>query len=511
MRHNNKLFLKLMLVVVTLTTSCTKYLDVNNDPNRVTDANITPELIFTQAEVAVGARQASGNFRFVNHWIGYVSANGTFAPQQNEISYNIDFSFCDPIFVNHMNVLFDLYQAKTKALASGDLPLAGASMVLSAKLFQELVDLYGNIPYSQAFQVDKYPTPAYDKAQDIYNDLQLKLDSAIGLLGETVTNNFKNADVIAHGNTTLWIKFANTMKLRLLIRQSEVSGFNPSAEIAKIQTGGGVLGAGETISVNPGYVNDVNKQNAFYANFGWSPTGTISTSSDNANNYIVTLMGNDADPRLKRFFYPVGFSGNTYKGAVYGADITGTPPSSGLSYFGPGIVGTINGANQGDGSGAAQDQWIMTSFESMFLYAEAVARGWIAGTDSVAYKAAVTESFNWLGVPNADSAAASYMANNADANYIPANIGSTPLSKATFIAYQKYLALPMIDPLEAYADLRRLNMLKNTSYISQFSGRLSNTLPVRLLYPQSEYTTNATNVNAEGTIDQFTTKLFWEP
>jgi hypothetical protein len=69
----------------------------------------------------------------------------------------------------------------------------------------------------------------------------------------------------------------------------------------------------------------------------------------------------------------------------------------------------------------------------------------------------------------------------------------------------------MIDPLEAYADLRRLNMLVNTSYISQFSGRLSNTLPVRLLYPQSEYTTNATNVNAEGTVDQFTTKLFWEP
>jgi hypothetical protein len=222
-------------------------------------------------------------------------------------------------------------------------------------------------------------------------------------------------------------------------------------------------------------------------------------------------MGNDADPRLKRFYYPVGFTGNTYKGAIYGADITTIPTSTGLSYFGPGIVGTINGSNQGDGSGAQQNQWIMTSFESMFLYAEGVARGWIAGTDSVAYKAAVTESFRWLGVPNADSAAKSYMANNADANYIPANIGSTPLSKSKFIAYQKYLALPMIDPLEAYADIRRLNMLKNTSYISAFSGRLSNTLPIRLLYPQSEYTTNATNVNAEGTIDQFTTKLFWEP
>jgi len=92
-----------------------------------------------------------------------------------------------------------------------------------------------------------------------------------------------------------------------------------------------------------------------------------------------------------------------------------------------------------------------------------------------------------------------------------ANAGVTVTSQATFITYQKYLANTMIDPLESYSDLRRLNMLSDDSYISQAPGKISNTLPVRLLYPQSEYTTNGTNVNKEGTINAFTSKLFWEP
>ena len=65
------------------------------------------------------------------------------------------------------------------------------------------------------------------------------------------------------------------MKLRLLIRQSEVAGFDPSGEMAKIVANGGVLTAGESIAVNPGYSNDVNKQNPFYSGYGWSPTGAL--------------------------------------------------------------------------------------------------------------------------------------------------------------------------------------------------------------------------------------------
>ncbi len=58
-------------------------------------------------------------------------------------------------------------------------------MILSAKVFQELVDEFGDIPYSQAFQSNIYPHPAYDKAQDIYNSLLLSLDTAITYMQQT--------------------------------------------------------------------------------------------------------------------------------------------------------------------------------------------------------------------------------------------------------------------------------------------------------------------------------------
>ena len=282
--------------------SCSKtYLDVNNDPNRVTDENVTPELIFTQAEQAVGALPPNG-YGFLDSWMGYFAPNGDFAPNQTEQTYNIDFSFGDALWQNSYNVLFDLHQSKVKALAQGNTVLAAANMILSAKVFQELVDLYGDIPYSQAFQSETYSTPAYDDDKSIYDNLLASLDTAVSYMDTAVApSSFKTADVIASGNQTKWVHFANTLRLRLLIRQSQVSGFDPSAVISKIQSSGGVLEDGEDVSVNPGYLNDVNKQSPFYANFGYDPTGVRASTSTGANNYIVSILSSSNDPRLGRF------------------------------------------------------------------------------------------------------------------------------------------------------------------------------------------------------------------
>jgi hypothetical protein len=444
----------------------------------------------------------------MNRWLGYFAANGTFAPQLDEITYSLDFSFSNGIWGNHFAVLFDLRQAERKGLATGDTALAGASIVLQAKLYQELVDLFGNLPYSQAFQTDVYPSPVYDKGQDIYNALQLRLDTAIKYLGFTAPSRFISADIIAQGKTSKWVKFANTMKLRLLIRQSEVSGFNPAAEIAKIQANPyGILKAGESIKVNPGYSNDVNKQNPFYANNGWTPGNAAANTSTDANTYIIKRLTAYGDPRLERFFYPVAFdfAHPKYAGAIYGAPNDQLPPATSLSYYGPALVGNINASNVGDGSGAAADMWIYPSYESMFLYAEAVARGWITGNAATAYNNAVIESFVYLKVPNDTASALTYLTNSSVS--FPAG---TILDQAKAIAKQKYFSLVGMDPIEVYSDLRRVNMLSDdNSYISKQANVTS--LPVRIPYPQTEYTSNSANALKEGTINVFTSKVFWQP
>lgn len=491
------------LLVVLVFAGCSKdYLDINNDPNRVTDENITPELIFTQAEEAVGGRQGSGDWGFLDNWMGYFAPNGDFAPNQVEQTYKIDFSFGDALWQRHYNVLFDLYLAKNKALSSGgDTVLAGAAMVLSADLFQQLVDLYGNIPYSQAFQSSTFPNPKYDAAQDVYNSLLASLDTAIEYLNHEVPNSFKIADIIAKGNNTLWKQFANTVRLRLLIRQSEVSGFNPAAEIAKIQSSGGLLT--DDIAVNPGYSNDVNKQSPLYSNIGYDPSGNKASTSVNANAYIIDILSNTADPRLSRFFQSVNgnYVGNAYGGAP-GTIVNG----AGSSYFGPGLIGE----DPGSGDGATQDQFIYPLYEALFLKAEAIARGWMPGDKKIAYQDAVKASFVWLGVADAINAATAYLndPDNTVANWD--SVADAGLEEQVhFITFQKYIANCGIDPLESYSDERRLHFLP-AGYISENPAAASS-LPLRLLYPQSEYTTNSVSVQEEGDIDPYSTKLFWEP
>ncbi len=512
-----KQYLLFIVVSVGITISgCKKFLDVNKDPNRVTDETVTPELIFPAGAEAAGATmvgaRASGagaktNMQWAQSWMGYQAANGDFARDNTETSYNIDFTFNDVMFQRRYDALFDLHQTEVKARVSGNNALAGAAIILNVKMFQELVDLFGNLPYSQAFNNDKTTRPAYDKQQDIYNDLQKRLDTAITFMGGTPSKKFAPADIVNHGSTAKWIKFANTLKLRLLIRQSEISGFNPATEIAKIFGAGspGVLGKGESVGVNPGYSNDLNKQSPFFANYGYTSTGNIATSSTNANAYIIGILSNNHDPRLQRFFQPIG--NGSFVGAAYGDEPGNIPAGANLSYFGPGLIGP-KGTDGKFTAGAAQDQWLMPSFGSLFLKAEAIARGWTAGDAKTAYQDAVTESFVWLGVPDAVNAATTYMSTSVIANW--ANAGATPLAKAKFIAMQKYIANCCIDAQESYSDQRRLNFLP-AGYISANPSRVSNTLPVRLQYPQSEYTSNSENVLKEGTINPLTSKLFWQP
>ena len=514
MRIINKQFLFLLISAGFLFagSSCKKsYLDVNNDPNRVTDANITAELIFPAAANEVGGIQAGNASSFLNQWVGYGAPSGGFVPQQNLISYNIDYTFGDGLFQSYYGALFDLHQTEVKALAAGDgdTALAGASIVLSVKLFQEVVDLYGDVPYSQAFNVAEHTTPAYDKSQDIYTSLLSRLDTAIAYLQVTQKSSFAPADIVNHGSEAKWIAFANTMRLRLLVRQSEVAGFDPSAQIAKIIATGGVLGAGQSVSVNPGYVNDVNKQNPYYAAEGWTPTGTQSDLATDANNYIINILSSTNDPRIARFFFPGGFdSTNGYIGNTFGDAIGNLYQANQSSYYGPALVGELNGSDVGQGF--SKDQPIYPSYESLFLYAEAVARGWITGNTNDAMAAAITESFVWLGVPDAANAAASYISSNPTITTVD-TVSATPLAKDQAVAYQKYIANTNIDPLESFLDINRLHFLTDNSYISIYSAKISNTLPLRLLYPQSEYTTNAANTPKEVIGDIFTKKLFWEP
>jgi len=148
---------------------------------------------------------------------------------------------------------------------------------------------------------------------------------------------------------------------------------------------------------------------------------------------------------------------------------------------------------------------VMSAQESLFLQAEAAARGIISGDAGTLYNAGITASFEFDQVPDADNAAATYYGQTAIA-YSTAAAGGLS-AEVTAIITQKWAALNVFGALEAFNEERRTGIPNVPTSIYQ--GANAPNQVTRVFYPFIEYSTNSTAVAAEGTIDKFSSKIFW--
>ena len=371
---------------------------------------------------------------------------------------------------------------------------------MKALHFQLLVDTYGNIPFTQALQGVTTAQPTYDDAKTVYEGVFGQLDAGLALFNEAEKQAAQGLtggnpginDIMFRGNLAKWRRFANTLKLRMLLRQSEKADRAAfiQSQLAVIKTSGyGFLRAGETAAVNPGYANSANQQNPFYATYGYKINGqpTEAYNVYRGNKYAITFYQSTNDPRLKAYYAPVGGVGSTFNGAFFG---TTTPvPNGQTSGIGPGLLQKVN-----------QDAVILSSHEALFLQAEAAQRGWITGDPKTLYQQAITESFVNVGLTAVD--AATYYGQTLN------NVGfDASGNKIEAIITQKWASLNGWSPFEAWSDYRRLGL--PAVPISLDPSTSVKQIPVRLFYPQSEYNYNGANVQAQGNINQFTSKIFW--
>jgi hypothetical protein len=148
----------------------------------------------------------------------------------------------------------------------------------------------------------------------------------------------------------------------------------------------------------------------------------------------------------------------------------------------------------------------MPACESLFLQAEAVQRGYLSGlTADSLYRSAVSESFRILGVSGPAAAAAAYTGQPDNR----VNFSLAP-DKIQVIVVQAWAAYNMIDPIESWNNWRRLGVPADLP-VSIYPGTTASHIPYRLLYPLSEYNNNSANVNAQGSINNMTSKIFWMP
>lgn len=520
MKLKNIIFASAIAFGVLVLAGCSKSkFDINSNPDDVTDESVTPSVLLPGALQATATNIAS-EWWFIGWWMGHGARSGSFQSFNEEETYK----FTNDFHASIWNTLYgnaNNYQIMiNKAQATGAGTYEAIGRIMKSHNFQMLVDIYGNIPYTDAFKGTANSTPKYDKAVDIYNAIFADLDKAIELLNDDEANDpAKNTDIAASdfafkGDRTKWKKVANTLRLRMLVHlhngvesTTVAPGVDVAAQLAKI-TSDGFLGAGESLEFNPGFSGT--KPQPYYRFFNTNEVGTGSQRDwARASEYAIGYYRYNGDPRINRFYVaPAG----GHAGIPFGTPSGSTAPiGSALSTVrGPGL----------SPNGAASEAWIITSVESLFLQAEARQRGVITSgpTAEELLNAAVTESFVWLGLTAAD--ATTYLTNNAGYPDVditaPSIVDGEPGGGMFTILSQKWFALNSIAPYEIWTDYRRSGITYGAPVEYDAGPTISVDpnaglkIPVRLFYPQNEYNYNSANVAAEGTIDVFNTKIFWD-
>lgn len=492
-----KKLLILLTVLFVLGTSCKKsFLSVDEtNPN---SASAVPANLVLPAALNNTARITTlpANYSFIFLWYGSWCVSPGYSQPSNLIQYNLLSSdYQQDWDLTYLNLGNYDYVAKNST-TDQQKPILAIAKIMKVYLFQTLVDTYGNIPYSQALKAGEgILKPTFDDQQTIYEDLVVQLDAAMDLINTTPADAVElgTADIVYGGDMSKWLKFANTLKLRILVNQSAMSGrssYISGALATTPHTSSDYIGVGEGALSNPGYVQSTDKMNPFWETF-------FKQDNSPANGIGYYMAGQDAcdfltennDPRKLLIFAPI--SGTTIKGNYFGALLLGTATNTSL--LGPGLLKAYN-----------MSAPLLTDFESLFIQAEAAQRGIISADAQALYESAVTQSIVYFGGNTADAAVYLSQAGKPLVNFTEA---TNPLET---IVTQKWIALNGVNAMPIWNDYRRTHF-PGFIHFSQDAAKLNATPPVRLLYTQNEISTNNDNVVAQGTISMFTSHIFWDP
>ncbi|MCI3937734.1 SusD/RagB family nutrient-binding outer membrane lipoprotein [Chryseobacterium aahli] len=521
---NNKFLVTILAAVLSFSaTSCTnEFLDVNDNPNAVQAENITPDLILPGAISQAYRTQAGTMMQFgnlmMNSWAGnsYTIAG----PYSREFSLSsVDNTFYRGIWEGLYPRIanFDQMEKFSNVNHKQDYYIAIAK-IMKAYYMQYIVDLYGDVPYSEAFMGQQNTTPKYDNDADIYKSLITKLEEANALIAAADEHAEKPvSDIVFHGDMDKWKALSNTIKLKMLIRMSKVTGELATYRNAKLQTLAGQTFINEEVVVNPGYTASSDDQmNPYILN--WARNA----ANQQASNYAVVVVSehmanalernrilNDAnyskfnnitDPRKSRLFTNVasvdsdGVAFTGLKGVRQG-NVPGQPgvPVNNVNTSKLGIGNFAGGASIGTWADVITENndrggVLFSAAESNLLQAEAALRWPTIFTFDPAenFNNAITANGDWLGVPTA--ATTNYLSQIATRPGL--GWTGTDTQKIEAIMTQKWIALTNINPTEMFIEYNRTGYpFTPMATTAQFPNK-----PYRLVYPNSEYAANSANV-----------------
>jgi len=453
MKNFKNIILKLGVFSLLIISSCKKsfYTDANINPNA--PPSVTPASLLSSAEGGLAYTQGGTFALFTSLFSQQIQ--GTAQQAAAYYSYIVTSQdLDDPWSTWYTNVMASCKDLMTQADAKGYNEYSGIARLLMAYSLQVNVDVWGDLPYSQAFQGVANLTPAYDKASALYSTISGLVDDGIAKLNATPGNIVPGSkdDRIYSGSAAKWIKFGHAIKARLAIHQSKNSPAMATTALSEIASSFAsnadnaqyIFGTTETSS-NPWY--QFNEERSGYVSYAGSTLASILTSLNDPRYSIYIDSANDAS----------GF---------------------GLAAYYGGLSSPVE---------------LISNDELLFVTAEAYLRTGNAAGAQTAYTSAITANMTKLGVDSASIT--SYLAAHGTLPTVTADAIDT-------VAQQEYLAL-YLNP-EAWTLWRRTG----SPSLTPVAG--TNGVPRRFRYPQTEYFYNASNVNAEGIVTLWAPKLFWD-
>jgi hypothetical protein len=495
---------------------CTdKFDEINTNPTQITSLGPGEYgMMFAKAEsVPFDSYQISQNL-FADLYAQYFALTADFFPSDR---YTMRFDW----LTGHWNPPYTQGVPQLKTIITeteGKLPAENAlAKIWWVFMFHRITDYYGPIPYFQA-GTDAKVIP-YDPQDKIYDDFFLKLADATAVLSQNTDKKpFELYDAIYKGDVAKWIKFANTLRLRLALRISDVDPARAKAEAEAAVAGGVMMNvADDAMLAITGTGGDINTFNQITA---WNEFRMSASMESVLKGY--------SDPRMPEYFQPV-------EGTVTPANPEGNYEGlrNGLLPAQQALPQNTAAQNSNVGPRFTADnqnenpQDVMHAAEAYLLRAEGALLGWAMGGDAqTLYEQGIRTSMNQWGITD-DAAITAYInsmatpippmdqQNSPALSNIPVKWEATPERQKEQINTQKWLAL-YPDGFEAWANFRRSDYPRLYPVVASDNAEIpAGQFIKRIPFLTLEKSTNGPAVEAAVSLlgpggDKASTNLWWD-
>ncbi|WP_430932134.1 SusD/RagB family nutrient-binding outer membrane lipoprotein [Saccharicrinis sp. 156] len=462
--------------------SCTSEFDeLNTNPNAATvvpGTNVLGSSMTLSAGTLFGTRLSC---YYTGTYCGYIGSD--------DYEYRVGIN--NSMWTSMYNIMTRAVDAMRLAKEEGNDNLYAAALTFKAYNAQKTTDMWGDIPYSQAFKLGEGITyPVYDSQELVYNTILSELKTAADMFDEN-GENIGEGDFILNGDVMLWKKFCNSLRLRVAIRMSSADAATASATIQDILNNSTKYPIMTENSDNaywwfPGIAPD---QEIWYESMGTS--GDAEKTGWRLQQPIIDALQDNNDPRL-----PVYADKNDY--GVYSGHRMGPFQASDT------MNNNANRSHIGDWfmNDPAGFVPYMNCAEVYFGLAEAYERDLATGDAKVAYEMGITYSCMESGQIE-PSQIATFLAEPE----VTWDGGTT--SNLEKIALQKYVAL-FKQSVEAWSEVRRTDVPLLTGVSAEYASA-HNRPPFRLAYADEE---KSLNINFPYDVEEedifYGTQVWWD-